>query len=330
MEAIAEKKQEDKSRFESKEVFQLANKGHGVQPFADNPSDSDWQGKLQATANSSPRVQQLRAFQETANKGQNARKAAQLKSLVNNDASRSGLVQKKENANFGTEPVQRSVLVGGEFWVTDEDLEDSPLNNEQTLGEILESIQGLDNLPDAPTTIQEAINDVRTFYLFRNGEYYESDVTNYIQPQGEPVDRHHLEVNTAPDIVIRGEVPQTLRISGLISCVAVIAEAGNDEGTQILIGMHYTTGYHTGDNEALNARGTDALQGMQVLADGYNITRVHLCYQLQLNRIPQPATVTNLQNLRAFFGEGICQTYPLNQNHVTARLDPDGTVAIGV
>ncbi len=328
METFVEKTQKDKNGFESNEAYQFAKMGNPVQRLGDHPDDG--QENLEASANKSPRVRQLRTLQELANKGQNARRASQLSASVNKLFSQPEPTRKKENGISGNEPIQRSILVGGEWWVTDEDLENSPLNNEQELGEILESIQGLDNLPDSPNSIQEAINDVRTFYLFRNGEYYESDVTNYIQAQGEPVDRHHLEVNTAPDIVIRGDVPQTLRISGLISCVAVIVEAGNDDGTQLLIGMHFTTGYHTGENEALNARGTDALQGMRLLADGYNITRVNLCYQLQLNGHPQPATVTNLQTLRGFFGGGICREYALNQNHVTARLSPDGAVQVGV
>lgn len=198
----------------------------------------------------------------------------------------------------------------------------------------MESINSLDNLEEPPGDIQAAIVDPRTFYLRRDGDAYEADVTNFGEAQ-EDQEREHLVVNTAPDFIHRSDVDQAMTIGGLISCVAVIIEAGNDAGTQLLIGMHFTTGYHTGQDDALNARGASALQAMQLLSDGFQITRVHLCHPLQFNAFNLQGrvhenTTTNLDALRAFFGNGICQTHVLGQTQVTAQLGTDGEVAIDV
>lgn len=234
------------------------------------------------------------------------------------------------NVQAGREPIQRAVVVGGELWAVEENMANSPLNNLDELAAMMEAIGGIEYLADPPANIQAAITDERFFHLWRNGGWYEADVTNYLANQGDPTNRQHLRVNTAPDFVHRGELPQTMRIQGLISCIAIFIEASNQYGTQLLIGMHYTTGYHTEENGDINACGTNALQAMALLMDGYQMARVHLCHPLQLNEEPNPATVVNLERLREHFGAGNCQTHVLAQTHVTARLGSNGNVQIDI
>ncbi len=335
MNTHADKPHENKTQPVSLITPLLQPNGESAFQFVDNRPETVAQRKLQEEANGSAQVKQLRAFQEMTNSSFQPKQGTQLQAMENAHAAQQHpLIQKKKDSDYnvqtGKGPIQRTISVGGELWVTEQDMEGSPLNNAGELASILESIGGIEYLADPPANIQAAINDERIFHMWKDGEYYDADVTNYLVNQGEPADVQHLEVNTAPDIVVRGELAQTMRIAGLISCVAVIIEAGNDDGTQQLIGMHFTTGYHTAADGSLNARGTNALQAMTLLVDGNNITRVHLCHPMQINGQPQPATLTNLQNLQGHFGAGICQTHILGQTHVTARLGTDGAVTIDV
>jgi hypothetical protein len=231
-----------------------------------------------------------------------------------------------KSGSTGIEPIQRAIIVDGKLLTKIEHLEASGLNAE----EMLEAIQEIDSLPNRPKTIQDATNDLRLFYLTKNGGYYETDVTKAPERGKTPTDRLHQEVNTAPDFISRGEQSQTMRISGLISCIAIFIEAADNVGTQRLIGMHYTTGYHT-EKDKISSAGLNALQLMVLLTSGLKITRVHLCHRLQINQTVHEAATVNLRNLRAYFGDGNCQTHVLGQrNDVTARLAPTGNVGINV
>jgi hypothetical protein len=228
----------------------------------------------------------------------------------------------------GDKPIQRALVINGTmFFNRVEDFERQGLN----AGKIMEGIGGLEDR-NLPATVQDAITDMRLFHLRESGEDYEADVTQMPQRLQDPA-RLHQEVNTAPDFISRGPIPQTMRISGLISCIAIFIEAADQAGTQRLVGMHYTTGFHSTRDDAndISAQGQNALRSMLLLCLGLQITRVHLCHRVQLNNTVHEKATSNLQNLTAYFGAGRCQVHSIGQkNHVTARVTPVGAVDIDI
>jgi hypothetical protein len=290
----------------------------------DNRPEAQAQRELQDMINSSPRVMQLNAYQDSENANPTS------KQFAASQTSKALDMASPVHAQTGVAPVQCKIMVGDDLWAEPEDMEGSALNTEAELASMLESIHGIDYLANPPADIPAAIADARMFRLWKGGGYYEASVGGVLENHGEPVDRQHLEVSSVPDCVERGELSQTMRISGLISCVAIILEATDDAGTQLLIGMHYVTGDHTPGEGGINEKGTSTLKGMEMLAGAYDITRVHLCFLPQIGGATHPYTVNNLTALRAHFGAGICQDHRLGQNHVTARLESNGTVTIDV
>jgi hypothetical protein len=245
----------------------------------------------------------------------------------------------REMSKLPKEPIQRAIIVDGKKLLTKvEHLEGSGLD----ITKIMAAIKDLDSVADRPQTIEDAINDLRLFQFFSADEDYIADATksskrlkepaDLLHPK-RPTDRIHQEVNTAPDFISQGRLPQTMRISGLMSCIAIFIEAGDQHRTERLIGMHYTTLYHTNDddNKSISAIGQNALQSMALLSTGLRITKVHLCHRIQRNEKPEDATTSNLKNLTAHFGMGICQIHNLGlKGDVTALLAPDGKVDIDI
>lgn len=227
------------------------------------------------------------------------------------------------------EPIQRTIIIDGKQLLHSvKQLEGSELNTQ----EIMEAIKGLENLKKPPKTIQEAIEDLRFFHLRSVDGYYEADVTNFPTREQAPTKRLHYEVNTAPDYLLQdGRFAQTMQISGLISCIAIFIEAGDRDGTR-LIGMHYTTGYHTNpDDRSISPQGKNALQSMALMCTNLEIRAVHLCHRVQINDSVHEYAATNLVNLRAHFGDGKCKVHSIGKkSDVTARLGTDGKVDIDI
>ena len=95
--AHADKKLDKKSKSASNAGSQMQAVGESTFQFVDNRHEAIAQMKLQELAENSPRVSQLRAFQDSANNSTQFSKVAQLQAMADNNSAQQQPIQKKKN-----------------------------------------------------------------------------------------------------------------------------------------------------------------------------------------------------------------------------------------
>lgn len=97
MNTHADKTQENKSQAVAKNLPKLQSNDESAFQFLDNRTEAIVQRKLQEAINNSPRVKQLKAYQEMADGSSQVEQTAQLQTISDNRYAQQQPIQKKEN-----------------------------------------------------------------------------------------------------------------------------------------------------------------------------------------------------------------------------------------
>ncbi len=316
--------QEKKSQFEADNLSRKQSGGQSASNSMANRPEAVAIDALQRMENDSPRVRQLKAFQDRAD---------------GRPAPKPRPIQKKESGSGSlgnSEPVvQRAINVDGvTFTAADKVAFDAEYNKdhqEEMVNALLD--QGI-------LTIEAALADDRIFPLtYGDLSFLKEGLFNYdFNPNGLKSVVTQVEGGLAriagetPELVTRPAVGfQKIDISGLLSCVGIVIEAFKDDGVTAAVGAHFVTPEAITDGQ-LNDRGTGQLNTMLGLLNGYGEQRrAFLCYQQdEYSSQADENTVAALMGIRTYLtSRGVSDVKVSNTGgDISYILSSDGSISL--
>lgn len=274
MNTHVDRTQEKKSQVEAESLSRKQGGGPSASNFMENRPEAIAINTLQRMENDSPRVRQLKAFQDRAD----GRATRQLRPI-----------QKKQHGSGslgkGGPVVQRVIEVDGNTYGAADQVAFEKKYDESHRKAMLVGMQDIQ--PTPPQSIAAALADKRRFHLtfedleeFGLGFNYVADYGQVEALAGNVAGGRVREAAEKPEFIQRPETGfEQINIAGLLSCVGIVIEAFKDDGVTAAVGAHFVTPEAIIGGQ-LNDRGTGQLSAMLESLDGYGEQRrAFLCYQ---------------------------------------------------